>query len=114
MRKVFLALNYISLLFACGAWFYANKIAALSGPLNVTELDRNGVFNEEKLAEYDSKLAENLRYNVGFWIQEDEEKTAVFYSFIIGGMAILNIFGFHFSGFPCKTISTPNHAISSN
>lgn len=98
MRRVFLSLNYVVLVLSIGAWFYASWVAALGGPARVTELDRNQVFNEEKLQEYDKTLAENLRYNVGNWIQEPEMDTAVLYAFIIGVIAILNIIGFHCLG----------------
>ena len=98
MRRLFLALNYCVLVFAVGAWFWASHVAALCGPGRVTELDRNGVIDLAKLAEYDATLAENPRRNVGMWIQEGERKMAMLYAIILGVIAMLNIIGFHVLG----------------
>ncbi|MCP4416581.1 MAG: hypothetical protein GY805_08160 [Chloroflexi bacterium] len=98
MRKTLLTLNYIALLFSFGVWFYVSTFAALGGPVRVTELDRNQVFNEQELQEYDSKLAENLRNNVGRWIQGPVKEAAVFNAFAIGMIATLNIVGLHLLG----------------
>lgn len=98
MRRLFLALNYCVLVFAVGAWFWASQVAALCGPMCVTELDRNGVIDVTKLIEYDAHLAENPRYTVGMWIQEGERDIAMLYAIILGIIAMLNIIGFHALG----------------
>lgn len=88
----------MALLFSFGAWLYVSTYAAVGGPMRVTELDRNQVFNEQKLQEYDSKLSENLRTNVGRWIQEPEKEAAVLNAYAIGMIATLNIVGLHLLG----------------
>jgi hypothetical protein len=95
MRRFFLAINYVILLGAFAAWFYAAELASMGGPSRVTELDRNGVFDEAKLRAYSPQLAENIRYNVGRWIQEPTRSTAIFYSYCLGGLAAFNIIGYH-------------------
>ena len=95
LRLVFLALNYVGLLAAFAGWFYAAFVAPMGGPSRVAELDRNDVFNEAALRSYSPHLAENLRYNVGHWIEEPTRSSAIFLSFCFGGLAALNILGYH-------------------
>ncbi|MEX0704681.1 MAG: hypothetical protein WD069_21455 [Planctomycetales bacterium] len=95
MRRFYLAINYAALVGAIAAWFHAAVLASMGGPSRVTELDRNGVFDEANLRAYSPQLAENLRYNVGHWIQEPTRSTAILYSYCLGGLAALNIIGFH-------------------
>jgi hypothetical protein len=68
---------------------------SMGGPGRVTELDRNEVFDEMKLREYSPRLAENLRYNVGMWIQEPTRSAAIRGTQCLAGLALLNIVGYH-------------------
>jgi len=61
----------------------------------VTELDRNQVIDEAKLQEYSPELAQNLRYNLGNWIQEPTRSAAVLYAQCFIGLAVLNVVGYH-------------------
>jgi len=98
MRKGLLILNYLALFAAMLAWFYVAWIASLGGPVRVTELDRNQVIDEAKLRKFSPQLAENLRGNVGNWIQEPTRSTAVLYAQCLAGLALLNIVGCHLLG----------------
>jgi hypothetical protein len=98
MRKTFLTINYLALVGGVAAWVYVAIVASMNGPARVTELDRNGVFNEAKLREYSPRLAENLRYNVGNWIQEPIRSAAIAYAQTMVGLALMNLVGFHFLG----------------
>ena len=98
IRRSFLALNYAGLYAAVVGWFYATYVGPMGGTSRVTELDRNDVFNVEALRSYSPHLAENLRYNVGHWIAEPACTSAAFFSFCFGGLAVLNIIGYHLHG----------------
>ena len=98
MRKMFLLANCLALVGAFGAWFYVAWIASLGGPGRVTQLDRNEVLNLAKLREYSPYLADNVRYNVGNWIQEPVRSTAILYAQCLAGLALLNIVGHYMMG----------------
>jgi hypothetical protein len=95
MRRTFLTINYVALVGALMGWFYVARAVTLGGPSRVTELDRNGVFDEAKLREYSPQLAENLRHNVGMWIQEPTRSAAIRGTQCLAGLALLNIAGYH-------------------
>jgi hypothetical protein len=97
--KALLALNYVALAFFIAVTVYASLVVTLVGPLRVTALDRAGVFNEDKLKEFDSEngtdLASNLRYNVGRWIAGPGITTAVHCGYTAIAVAISNIILLH-------------------
>ncbi len=95
MRKIFLTLNYLALFVGLAAWVYVVVFASLGGPMRVTELDRAGAFNEDKLRVYSPYLAENLRNNVGLWIQQPTRSAACFFAIALIGLASVNIVGYH-------------------
>lgn len=98
MRRAFLTFNYLALICGAALWAYVAIVASMGGPARVTELDRNGVFNEAKLQEYSPRLADNLRYNVGNWIQEPVRSAAIHCTQLLVGLALINVAGFHFVG----------------
>ena len=53
---------------------YQRVFLSIAGASYVAELDRAGVFSEDRLRAYDPTLAQNLRYNVGEYITQDHER----------------------------------------
>ena len=98
MRKVTLAMNYIAILAAIAMWVHASYLAPLKGAMVVTELDRAGVFNEDRLREHDPTLAKNLRGNVAAAVQQAVVDDARLCCFALGVVAITNIILCHLLG----------------
>ena len=60
--------------------------------MRVTDLDRNGVINEDKLQECHPELAKNLRHNLGVWISEEEHRTTIKVAVLGVAVTGLNLF----------------------
>ena len=78
-----------TLVFAAG--FPALVAINMTGPGRVTNLDRAGVINEEILKKEFPALAQNTRYNVGYYITENHDTALRF--FISFGF-IVSLIGF--------------------
>ena len=93
--KGLLLLNCVGLLFFLCLTIDASLFVPLRGPLRVMELDRAGVFNEEKLREFDREnhtdLSSNLRPNVGHWIADPALTAAARGGYLGIGMMTCNI-----------------------
>jgi hypothetical protein len=93
--KGLLLLNCVGLLLFLCLTIDASLFVPLRVPLRVMELDRAGVFNEEKLREFDREygtdLAANLRPNVGHWIADPASAAAVRGGYLGIGMMTCNI-----------------------
>ena len=63
----------------------------MEASLRVTELDRAGVINEEKLREAFPSLAYNLRRDVGRWIAEKDRRAAYRLGAIGTVVALVNL-----------------------
>ena len=94
-RRAFLVLNYLALVLAPCALFYAGVLAPMNCRMRVVTLDRDHVFNEASLQRLHPVLAENLRNNVADWIQEPSQSAAVCFAFAFGVLAFANIVGYH-------------------
>ncbi|HUU99096.1 MAG TPA: hypothetical protein VM487_25465 [Phycisphaerae bacterium] len=96
-----MVLNYVALVSFAALTTYASWFVAIDGPLRVTELDRAGVFNEDKLKEFDkdngTHLAANLRHNAGQWITRPALTTAVHCGYAGIAMSICNVVLLHFA-----------------
>jgi hypothetical protein len=77
-----LARNTIMIFNAAGVvgfsalWFYASSLAPLGSMSRITELDRAGVIDEQKLAAFRPTLVNNLRHDLPAWIAEKERTTS--------------------------------------
>jgi uncharacterized membrane protein len=58
----------------------------IGAPARVTDLDRAGVINEERLREWRPALAANMRRDLGRWIAEKERKAGS--RLAAGGLAV--------------------------
>ena len=67
-RRLLLVLNWVALLAFLA--FTQCDMGSLSVMGNVTELDRIGAIDEEKLREWDPALAEDIRGALASWIAE--------------------------------------------
>jgi hypothetical protein len=92
-----LVINCGAAFFFAGCWVYAASVASIGGPARVTDLDRAGVIDKEKLRQSYPELAEDVRNNVGRWIQKAERDAAVRFAQCGIILASVNALGLYIS-----------------
>ena len=74
--RVFLIWNFLALIGFAVSLVYVTEFVSLGARMRITELDRVGAIDETKLREAYPALADNLRYNLGMWVAEEEREAA--------------------------------------
>ena len=87
----FVAVNLAGLLLFLACWAFAAMLAPMGPNARVTELDRAGVIDHEKLKAHDPALAANVRYNLGPWIAGPEPAYAARFAAFGAALAGVNL-----------------------
>ena len=93
MHRMLVSANCVLLVSALAGLLYIGIYGTLAGSLRLTELDRHGVIDAAKLAEYDTELAENLRFNVSHWILGPVRIPALLFGVVACAGAVINLIG---------------------
>lgn len=89
--KIGLLIFNIIAVFIFLSFYLYGTFMLLGASGRVAELDRVGVFNKEKLKDFNPGLANNLRYNVGYYIAEHERNGMKLFSIVGIITALINI-----------------------
>ncbi len=86
LLSVAIVVNGVACALFAGALLYAETLLPVASNMRVTELDRAGVFQIERLRAYDPVLATNLRNNLGPFITRKHQEALV--SELICGLVV--------------------------
>jgi hypothetical protein len=75
-RISLIVMNTVGVLVFLALWFYASWLAPMGSCGRVTDLDRAGVIDVQKLSALHPGLATNVRYNLPEWIAAREREAS--------------------------------------